>query len=79
MKEAADRLGVPVTTYREWEYGRSIQGADLYLKLAEVYSVSLGELLGGTKPSGQRVWQEMEAIETHLIQLKKELSSYLEI
>jgi len=77
MKEVATKLGVPSTTYREWEYGRSIQGAEPYLKLAEVLAVSLRELLGGAKSDSRKIWRDLEAAERHLAEVRKELSSYL--
>lgn len=33
---------VPVTAYREWEYGRPVQG-EPYARLAEVLDVSVSE------------------------------------
>lgn len=44
VKDVADQLGVAESTYRDWEYGRAIKG-EPYVKLAEVFGVSLSELL----------------------------------
>lgn len=79
MKQVAIRLSVPVTTYREWEYGRSIQGTEPYLKLAEVFSVSVLEILGGSKSTESKIWQEVESLEKNLAALKMELRSYVDI
>ena len=49
MTEVAARTGVPLTTYREWEYGRAIQG-EPYGAIAKVLEVSLEELLPGKRP-----------------------------
>lgn len=38
LKETAKLLCVPVSTYRDWEYGRKIP-ADAAIKLAEVFDV----------------------------------------
>jgi transcriptional regulator with XRE-family HTH domain len=46
QKEIAESISVPVTTYRDWEYGSLIKG-EPYFKLAETFGVSLYELLGG--------------------------------
>ncbi|MBK8202439.1 MAG: helix-turn-helix transcriptional regulator [Bdellovibrionales bacterium] len=45
MREAARRIGVPESTYREWEYGRKIRG-EPYLQIAKTFGVSIEELLG---------------------------------
>lgn len=46
MRDAARRIGVPETTYREWEYGRQIRGAESYKRIARAFGVSLAELFG---------------------------------
>lgn len=48
-KEVARRIGKPETTYREWEYGRAIQGEKPYVALSKVYGISVYELLGGSQ------------------------------
>jgi len=45
MREAARLVGVPESTYREWEYGRQIRG-EPYVRIAKAFSVSLDELFG---------------------------------
>ena len=44
-KDVASKLGLPATTYRDWEYGVSITG-EPYLQLAKILSVSVSELMG---------------------------------
>jgi len=46
--EMAKAIGVPASTYREWEYGRAIRG-EPYIKIAEILNISLYELLTGKK------------------------------
>lgn len=46
MREAARRIGVPETTYREWEYGRKILGPEPYKKIAAAFGVSITTLFG---------------------------------
>jgi transcriptional regulator with XRE-family HTH domain len=46
MKDVAQAIGVPASTYRDWEYGKAIKG-EPYGKLAEFYGVRVDELLGG--------------------------------
>lgn len=45
LKDVADGIGVPLTTYREWEYGRAIRPKNL-VKLSAFFGVSLDELNG---------------------------------
>lgn len=73
MKETADRLEIPLATYREWEYGRSIQGTEPYIKLAALFSVGIAELITGTLPPQSEIWKTVEAIEKHLLFLKEQL------
>lgn len=47
QKEVSDSLGVAISTYKEWEYGRRIQGEKIYVKLAEVLEMDLRKLLTG--------------------------------
>lgn len=46
IREVALKLNISPSTYRSWEKGVSISG-EPYVKLAEVYQVSLQELLTG--------------------------------
>lgn len=45
QKQVAEFICVPATTYRDWEYGREIQG-EPYYKLTELFEISLSELMG---------------------------------
>lgn len=75
VKEMASRLGVSVSTYRDWEYGRAIKG-EPYPKMAEILSVSLQELLTGRCPLPEQVMKEIFKCEQALAAIKKELSSF---
>ncbi len=72
MKQVSEGIGVPVTTYRDWEYGRAIQG-NPYIKLSKVLRVPLYELISGQKPEFLRGYEALEAIQGHLDQLRSEL------
>jgi transcriptional regulator with XRE-family HTH domain len=50
VKEVANEIGVSTSTYREWEYGRKING-EPYSLLASVFEVDLSELLTGRSSS----------------------------
>jgi transcriptional regulator with XRE-family HTH domain len=50
VKDVAKAIGVPVSTYREWEYGRTIRG-EPYVNLSILFEVSLYELMTGVPSS----------------------------
>ena len=76
MREMARRVGVPETTYREWEVGRAIQG-EPYVRMSEALGVSLSELLTGQRPDQARLLVEIENMEEGLRQLKNKLNAML--
>lgn len=76
MKKVAKALEVPESTYREWEYGRAIQG-EPYLEIAALLEVTLHELLSGKKPGRANVLEKIEQIESSLRELKAEVESFL--
>lgn len=47
MKDIAKRVGVPESTYRDWEYGSEMRGEKYYERLARALEVSIEELLTG--------------------------------
>jgi transcriptional regulator with XRE-family HTH domain len=64
QKEIAIRIGISGSTYRDWEYGNQIMG-EPYSRLAEVFGVTLTEILSGdpSKDSGLlKVADELEII-----------------
>lgn len=75
VKDMALALGVSVSTYRDWEYGRSIKG-EPYPKMAELLSVSLSELLTGYSPLPEQMMKEILKCEQAIFSLKKELASF---
>lgn len=63
QKEVADQLGIAASTYRDWEYGKQIKG-EPYLDLAEVFQVSLTELLTGNKEKvSVKILEDLNEIE----------------
>ncbi len=76
MKKVASQIGVPVSTYRDWEYGRAIQG-NFYLELAVLFEVSLYELLSGQKPEFHNILTLIEDAESSLTQARAELGPLL--
>ena len=55
VREVAAFVGVSVSTYRDWEYGRSIKG-ESYQRLADIYEVSLHQLLTGKSASPEFIF-----------------------
>ncbi len=72
IKEAAKLIGIPETTYREWEYGRAIRG-EPYVKIARAFHITLDELFGTQKTSTDAVEKEIDKIVEELSQLKQRL------
>lgn len=48
IKQAAQKLGVPASTYRDWEYGAKVPALAL-LDLSKLYGISILKLLGEEK------------------------------
>jgi transcriptional regulator with XRE-family HTH domain len=70
-KEVARRISVAESTYRAWEAGRAIRG-EPYLRLAETFRVSLGELFSGEPPhSSDELNLAISKLEEVLILLRK--------
>lgn len=76
IAEVAQKSGIPASTYKEWENGRQIRG-EPYLILAEIFQVSLHELITGKKRADQRTLERLAQIESEISSLRKELISFL--
>ena len=74
--EVSRQLGVSPSTYREWEYGRSIRG-EPYEKLAAILGVSLHELLLGERGAASEARKWVAQIEKDLQALKSEIMKIL--
>jgi transcriptional regulator with XRE-family HTH domain len=72
IEEVARQLNVSSSTYREWENGRAIQG-EPYVKMRDLFQVSLEELLTGSKGDSTKALSELVAIEKHVTALRSEL------
>jgi transcriptional regulator with XRE-family HTH domain len=62
QKQMAFKLGVPQTTYREWEYGRRILNPEMLLKISSVCQISLHELITGEKVKPNQQIREIDQI-----------------
>ncbi len=74
LKEAAARIGVPTSTYKEWEYGRAIQG-EPYERIAKCFGISLQELISGRAPDiqKQQLSERVRCLKECLTALEREL------
>ena len=75
IKSFAKKIGVPVSTYREWEYGRLIRGSKSYEVIAKVLGVSLANLLTGISNDKQLIIQKIDKLQIDLAGIKEHLLS----
>ncbi len=73
-KAVARAIGVPESTYREWENGR---GRKLlpFEKLSQVLSISVTELIIGQRPEMSEVLESLSQIEEAVRKLRLNLGS----
>ena len=72
--EVAQAIRVSVSTYREWENGRSIRG-EPYVELAKILQVSIPELLTGEHRELSKIFSEFDELEKKLKKFKETLYS----
>ncbi|HMN68964.1 MAG TPA: helix-turn-helix transcriptional regulator [Bdellovibrionales bacterium] len=75
QKEVAKAVKVPLSTYKEWEYGRRIQGEHIYVALAETLGVTLRGLLTGHLESEKN--QTLEKVDLAIKQMESARKSLL--
>lgn len=77
QEEAAAAIGIPTKTYQNYE--REVREADseVLCALADLYNVSLDELVGRTAPASEpEMWGEMlDRSEKNLIDIYRSMSS----
>lgn len=61
INEVAKKIGVSPSTYRTWENGAEIRG-EPYPKIAQVFNISVNELITGEKKDIEKYLIEMENI-----------------
>ncbi len=71
QEELAIRLNVVRQTVSKWEKGLSVPDSDLLIKIAEVFEVSVSDLLGSDCPSGNENTNEIAA---HLERINEQLA-----
>ena len=75
-KAVARAIGVPESTYREWEYGRGLR-LPPFQKISQVLAVSVTELITGSKPPWQTHLEALALIEADLREARLKLSSLI--
>jgi transcriptional regulator with XRE-family HTH domain len=73
MRETAKLIGVPETTYREWEYGRAIRG-EPYLKIARAFGISVEELFVTDEEPEWLLEKDIDRLIFGLLNLKAKVS-----
>jgi transcriptional regulator with XRE-family HTH domain len=53
QNQLARKAGVPVTTLRDWEYGRRTMRLQAAIQLADALALSLDDLVGRRPPKGR--------------------------
>jgi transcriptional regulator with XRE-family HTH domain len=76
VAELAKKIGIPASTYREWEYGRAIKG-EPYVGIANALNISLQELMTGEKPNKNQLLKKFEHLESQFSGFKNDLLSFL--
>lgn len=66
----ANFLNVPPTTYRDWENGKNITG-EPYLKLADLFGVSLVEIITGESMKNSDLIRELDELQEHIKIIRK--------
>ena len=75
-KVMARLIGVPESTYREWEYGRGMR-LPPFKKISQVLAISVTELITGQQPSQVAVTEALELVEQRLREIRSNLSSLI--
>lgn len=72
QEELATRLHVVRQTVSKWEKGQSVPDADMLIKIAEVFEVSVSELLGRAAKTEQE--PDVNAIASQLVRINEQLA-----
>jgi transcriptional regulator with XRE-family HTH domain len=73
LREVAQGIGVPLTTYREWEYGRAIRSEHL-INLAKFFGVSLEDLTNSEHIQDLSLEQRLKIAIDHLLIVHSEIN-----
>ena len=73
-KAMAKFIGVPESTYREWENGRGMR-LPPFQKISQVLSMSVTELITGEQPGWAEVTEALLTLEKNIEELRLKLCS----
>jgi transcriptional regulator with XRE-family HTH domain len=77
QKQVSEHISVPVSTYRDWEYGREISG-EPYTKLAEIFGVGLHEILGlESSKNSQDLLESIKSLKQAINQVEKAIQPFI--
>lgn len=74
--QAAESIGVPLSTYRDWENGVNILGADSFLKISRAFEIPISTLMSGKNVNNNLV-DDIIYIEKKIQELKKNVTTLL--
>lgn len=72
----ATEIGVPPSTYRDWEYGKQIVG-EPYSALADVLGVSVHELVTGQRICASEIMSSIDLFDTLIKKFRKDVLAVL--
>ena len=72
QEELAIRLNVVRQTISKWEKGLSVPDADMLIKIADIFEVSVSELLGEKK--GEKKEQDVNEVADQLMRINEQLA-----
>ena len=76
QRKVAEALNIPLSTYKEWEYGRRMQGEEVYVRLAEIFEVNLKTLLTGHgQQTKDDILEKVHLVLKQMNEVKKSLMS----
>ncbi len=75
-KEMAQKIGVPQSTYLDWENGRGMR-IPPFQKISQVLAISVTELVTGEKPNLNDISVELEKVEEQMREIRAQLSSFI--
>ncbi len=62
LKQVAEQLNISASTYRDWEYGKAIQG-EPYMDLAKVLNIGIVELMTGSRSQNQDLIRAIQSLD----------------
>ena len=73
-REAAKQIGVPPTTYHNWEKGEREPNSDMLIKLADFFGVSIDYMIGRSEERAAKHLTAATGEEDDLLRLFRRMS-----